>query len=265
MSARSPRLVRWIGLRGLAGLLSIVLAAGAVSAQPPAMSPAAPGPPGPPSPRIIEPPPQPSTRAPEPPPVEKLGEDRLRVGTIHIDLKRREITVPGTVNGAMVLEFVANTKGGFKAYESALTLDTNAVTFNLALILIGCDKARSVPPQRHFDPTPPKGDPLEIWVAWRDEAATRRIRAEELVFDARKREPLPQAAWVYTGSVFLRDGRYLADAHGVLIGFVHTPAPIIEYQPSDGVAAFGSFQLNQTLGLKPGTPVQVIVRALGPP
>ncbi len=207
---------------------------------------------------------QPPRRTPpEAAPVERLGENELRVGAIHVDVKSRTISVAGTVNEARTLEFIANTKGGYKAYESALTLDTNAVTFNLALILIGLDKSRSIPSRRHFDPSPPIGDPVEVWVEWTDDSQPRKIRVEDLVFDARKKISLPRSHWVYTGSVFLRDGWYLAEAQGVLIGFVHTPASIIDNPLSDGVAAYGSFQLNPSVGLKPGMPVTVTVRAVG--
>ncbi len=201
-------------------------------------------------------------KLPEAAPVERVGENELRVGTIHVDLKNRIIAVPGTVNPATALEFIANTKGGYKAYESAVTLDTNAVSFNLALILVGLDKNRSVPSRRHFDPSPPEGDPVEVWIEWTDEGQVRKIRGEDLVFNTRTKTALPRTHWVYTGSVFLRDGRYLAEAQGVLIGFVHTPAAIIDNPSPDGVGAYGSFQINPSLGLKAGTPVKVTVRAL---
>jgi len=59
-----------------------------------------------------------------------------------------EISVRGVVNDALTLEFVANPKGGFKAYESALELDTDGINFNLALILIGLDPAPTWPTWR---------------------------------------------------------------------------------------------------------------------
>lgn len=204
-----------------------------------------------------QPPPTPTE-----PPIEKLGEHLLRVGNIRIDLKKREITVPGVVTRAMALEFVATTKGGFKSYESALELDTSATGFNLALILIGLDKTRAVPARHHFDPRPPEGDLVETWVIWEEEGATRKVRGEELVYDAQKKETLPQGPWVYTGSVFTRDGRYLAELHGVLISFVHTPAAIIENPLPHGVGRYGSLRLNPDLNLKPGTPVLLTVTAL---
>jgi hypothetical protein len=74
---------------------------------------------------------------------------------------------------------------------------------------------------------------------------------------------------VYTGSVFLpqeptmTSTRYLADIDGVLIGFVHSPAPIIENVTGAGVRRYGMIVMNPNLGLDPETPVVLTVKALG--
>src|SRR5262245_2812086 len=72
--------------------------------------------------------------------VAKLGPGLFRIGEIKVDTTKREASVSGKVNAVEILEFVANTQGGLKAYESALTIDTNAVTFNAAMLMIGLDK-----------------------------------------------------------------------------------------------------------------------------
>lgn len=201
-------------------------------------------------------------RKPAAPVVEKLGKDLLRVGTIRVDTAKREISVGGTANDVTVLEFVANTRNGMKAYESALTLDTDAITFNTALVLIGLDRANAVPAERPFDPKTPKGDPVEVWVEWKDGDRTRRERAEKLMYDTEKQVTLPEGPWVYVGSVFVEDG-YLAEIEGVLIGFVHSPSAVIDNPTPFGVVQYGRIQFNPTLGLKGGTPVTVTVRAIG--
>ena len=195
------------------------------------------------------------------PPVEKLGDNLFRIGNIRVDTAKREISVAGKVNRTTALEFIANTKGGMKAYESAFSMDTDAVMFNTALILIGLDKGNGVPTKFHFDPDPPKGDRVEIWVEWTVNGATKKLRAEEVVWNANTKQTLPAGQWVYTGSVFLDDGRYLADRDGVLIGFVHTPAPIIERTAFERVN-YGAMQLNSALGLTPDLPVTLSVRAI---
>ena len=60
--------------------------------------------------------------------VQKLGPSAYRLGDVRVDTALREVSVSGTVNDVQVLEFVANTKGGYKAYESALTLEPESAS-----------------------------------------------------------------------------------------------------------------------------------------
>jgi hypothetical protein len=198
-----------------------------------------------------------------PPVVERLGESLYRIGAIRIDRAERTVSVSGFVNpGLTGLEFVANSRGGPKAYESVLTLDTDAVAFNTALLLIGLDRARTKnAPQRHFDPAVPEGDEVEITVECAVECGGR-MPAERLLYDRVAQAPLRGGTWVYTGSQFMPDGRYLAQLDGVLVSFVHTPAAIIEYARGAGLGRYGSIVLNPALKLAPDTPVTLTVKAL---
>src|SRR5262245_48207043 len=203
-----------------------------------------------------------------PAPVAKLGPGLFRIGEIKVDTTKREASVSGKVNPVEILEFVANTQNGLKAYESALTLDTNAVTFNAAMLMIGLDKEHARVPTRHFDPEPPKGDRVALWIDWTRGDQKIRTPVEQLLFDKQSRQTVPGSEWVYTGSVFLENGvsptatRYLADLDGVLIGFVHSPAPIIENIAGAGVGRYGNIVLNPNLGLEPDTPVTLTIKAL---
>jgi len=202
---------------------------------------------------------------PAPPPatprIEKLGPNRLRIGRVQVDVATREVAVTGHVNDVQFLEWVANTTNGLKAYESAITADTDAITFNTALLLIGLDKAHARVPTQHFDPEPPRGDPVEIFIEFGEATKRRRVRIEQLLLDKRTNTTLPEGPWVYTGSTLFPDGRYMAELDGVLIGFVHSPAPIIENPGAGAVGAFGSLVLNKEL-VAPGTDVTLIVKAL---
>ncbi|MGE0392521.1 MAG: YdjY domain-containing protein [Vicinamibacterales bacterium] len=217
------------------------------------------------------PPPKPRVYGATPPPVapsrvEKLDGSRVRIGTVVVDLAAKEVVVPGVVNDVPVLEFLVNTKGGYKSYESAIEIDSNAIDFNLGLILIGFDRDRATNrPRFHFDPIPPSGDQVDLWIAWNANGAERRVRAEELIWDEGAKATLPVGRWVYTGSRFLQNSRaFLADMDGVVIGFVHTPAPLIERaEPVPG--PYGAIRINPNLELKPGTAVRVIARAVPTP
>jgi hypothetical protein len=197
-------------------------------------------------------------------PVERLGPNLLRVGKVQIDTAKKEVSVRGSITAAVTLEFIAVAKGGFKAYESAIELDATAIDFNLGLILAGLDPAHGTVPKMHFDPNAPKGDPVEIWVEWDESSGGRkRIRAEQLVYNEITKQTLSEGPWVYTGSAFSAENNaYLADLEGTLIGFVHTPAPVIESPRPLLQGAYGNNILNPTLNLKAGIPVVLTVRAL---
>lgn len=195
--------------------------------------------------------------------VEKLSATSLRIGAVSVDMARKEVSVSGVVNDVPQLEFIVNTKGGYKSYESAIEAECSAIDFNLGLVLIGLDRDRATArPRFHFDPVAPQGDQVEVWVSWKAGTGEKRVRAEELVYDEAAKKPLATSRWVYTGSQFFPGSRaFLADVDGVLIGFVHTPAPLIERaEPVPG--SFGSIKVNPTLGLTAGMPVTVTVRAV---
>lgn len=205
--------------------------------------------------------------AEKPPAVEKLSATTYRIGRLHVDTARREVVVPGTVNEVSTLEFVANTRNGAKAYESAFTLDTGAISFNAALLLVGLDPSRSKPSMMQFDPNPPQGDPVEIEVEWQAGGKSRRVKVDELLYDQRSKKTLPPGPWVYTGSTFYDpgDGRgrvFLAEIEGVLIGLMHGPQALIDNPRNDAVGGYGAIVLNPNAGLSPNTAVTLTVRAL---
>jgi hypothetical protein len=198
-------------------------------------------------------------------PVEKLGPSSYRIGRVQLDTVRREVVVPGKVNAAATLEFLAGTVNGLKEYETLLSLDVSAVSFNTAMLLIGLDPSHARLPAMQFDPQPPRGDPVEISIEWQDGSRRRRVTAEELIWDQRTKKTLREGPWVYTGSGFIDDGngkRYLAELDGVLIGFMHGPQSIIDSPLNDAITGYGSFVLNPNLGLKENTSVSVTIKAL---
>ena len=207
----------------------------------------------------------PPTTMPAPAAVEKTGDTTYRIGEMHLDTKKKELVVPGSVNDVTVLEFIANTLGGFKAYETALTLNTNAVSFNAAMLVLGVDPARSRPAQFQFDPKAPEGDPVELTVSWTDGRRSRKEPVEELIYDTRSKKTLKKGPWVYTGSTFYKTENgpmYMAETDGVLIGFMHGPQAVIDNPRDDARDGFGMIVLNPNLGLKAGMPITLTVKVL---
>jgi hypothetical protein len=208
----------------------------------------------------------PNSDAPKPEAITRLSATTYRIGEITVDTAAGTLAVPGTVNDAATLEFVATTIKGLKGYESAMTLNTNAVTFNAAMLLLGVDPTRGKPSKFQFDPDAPEGDPVEITVAWTIGGKTRTEPVESLIFDQVSKKTLPAGPWVYTGSQFVEtpDYRlYLAELDGVLIGFMHGPQSIIDNPRNDAIGRFGTYILNPELGLKPESPVILTVKVIG--
>jgi hypothetical protein len=203
----------------------------------------------------------PLSKSSEPPPIKKLGENLLQLGNLVVDTRLKEVTAPGHFLRDQVLEFIACTKNSSRSYESAIEIDTDAVTYNLALIMIGLERSRSVVPRHHFDLIEPEGDEVEIFIELNMGEKTRRIRAEELLYDTKVRRKPPMGTWVYTGSEVMAGGRYRAETDGILISFVHDPGSIIENVVGAGIGAYGTIQVNPDLKISPGTAVKLIVKA----
>jgi hypothetical protein len=212
-----------------------------------------------------------------PPVVKKLGENLAQVGNITVNTQKKELSVQGKVlplhssslpkpmpgekptpPPLKTLEYLATSRDGMKAYESALELDTDATTFNFACIMIGLEKSNAVLPKGHFDPTSTKGDLVEIWVEW----AGHKIRAEEMLYDETSKSIPQVGAWIYTGSKILSDGRFMAEMDGTIIGFVHDPDTIIESSIGAGLGAYGTIHMNPSFQLAADMSVKLTVRAL---
>lgn len=197
------------------------------------------------------------------PAVEELGEGRYRVGSILVDKGQRSFRLPGQVlernqpDGP--IEFIAVSRGGMKAYEAVFELETTAVEFNLACILIGLDAEGATLPQYHFDPAPLQGPTVTVSIEWRRGEGRTRIPVEQAI--AGYGPGTDGHAWVYTGSYFNPAGQYMAEESGTLVGFVHDMDSIVQHRTGLGLGDYGAIVANTALLPPPGTPVFLLVEA----
>tara|TARA_R110002049_G_scaffold21792_14_gene79129 strand:- start:3630 stop:4370 length:741 start_codon:yes stop_codon:yes gene_type:complete len=199
----------------------------------------------------------------QPPPnaelgIEKLGNEKFRIGNVIVDKAARRFSLPARVaHTTDPLEYFAVARGGAKEYESLLELDATATQFQLASILIGLDDARSVKPRYQFDERPAEGPAVDIHIDWSDEFRSVSITASEaLMFD---RKPITSDEWVYTGSVTEANGQFMAETIGSVISFVHDPFAIIDHHSGIGVGKYGSITGNGVLLPPVGATVTVSV------
>jgi hypothetical protein len=194
--------------------------------------------------------------------VEKVAEGQYRIGRIEVDQTAGRFTVPGKVlRREPPLEFLAVARQGPKGYESLLELDAGARELNVACIVIGLDAEAATLPRHHFDPRLVEGDPVAVRVVWEVDGETREVGAAELL-EVGEGAPVADE-WVYTGSRFTPDGRYLAEMDGTVIGFVHDGASIIEHRTGLGLGDYGAVRVREGLLPPPGTPVRVTVERRG--
>ena len=189
--------------------------------------------------------------------IQDLGNGHYRIGTIKIDKTKRQFSVPGSVikleRPDSPIEFIAVSKGGRKRYEAIFEMETSAVDFNLACILIGLDANHAIHPKHHFDPLPLKGDAVEMFVSWEGEGKKRHVPITNILRVAGSTHVTNE--WIYTGSFFAPNGRYIADAMGTLVGFVHDPGSIIQHRLGLGLGNYGAVIKNPDILPPPGTPI----------
>ena len=208
-------------------------------------------------------------RVKQKPQIEKLGNEKYRIGSIRIDKTKRLITIPGKMlsyEGGKAIEFLATMKNGYKSYESVFMLDVNAFEFNLACILIGLDSSHAVPAKFHFDSEPVKGDPVSIRVSWESNGKRVDYDVIELLTtgdanpDTATVPSLP-SIWSYTGSMFVEGDQYLAQMEGVLVGLVHDPASIIEHRTGLGLGNYGFVTIDASRAPQRGQEILITIQA----
>jgi hypothetical protein len=197
------------------------------------------------------------------PQIEDLGNQQYRVGAIEINKAARAFTVAGTiVRDAPPLEFLATTPGGHKSYESVLEINADAYQFNLACILIGLDTSKVIPPAQRDFSQPVEGDPVDVSFSWTANGKTMSAPASDFFLQGNPPRRVESNEWVYTGSVMLPNGEYLAHVTGTLLGVVHKGESIIEHRLGMGVGNYGSVQVNTELVPAVGSRVSMTVTSL---
>ena len=181
------------------------------------------------------------------PPIEDLGDERYRVGPITVDKAARSFSLSGKVlHLTEPLEYVAVKTGGHKGYESLLELETSAVEFQLACILVGLDDEKSMKPRFQFDENEVEGQAVEIAISWEADGVLKTTSAANAMTagDA----PFADDGWIYVGSQLSpENGNLLAEMSGTLIGFVHDPFSIIEHRKGAPAGSYGMITGNADL------------------
>ena len=189
----------------------------------------------------------------------KLSEGVYKIGTVVLDQDKKLVQVPGAINMQKgVIEYLAVARGG-KTHESVLVLDIEPIHLQTALLLLGLEGGQTIEFQGDF--TIPRGDPVEIWVEWKDpKGKTKKIRGEDLVYNLAEKKTMPRLNWVFTGSRII-DSVFAAQVERSIVATYHDPHTIID-NPLPTGADDTLYEVNEKLTPKVGTPVVMIVKAV---
>lgn len=195
-------------------------------------------------------------------PVEKLGDERYRIGAIVVDRNTSSFSLPGKIiHLTDALEYLAVSTEAAKEYESLLELTTSPGDFNLACILVGLDDEKSVKPRFQFDDEKAEGQSIGISLSWENDGETVTINGEEALTVGE--EALDDNSWVYIGSTTGNYGKeFMADAGGTLIGFIHDPYSIIDHRNGVGIGNYGVVTGNKEILPPVGTAVSLTISVI---
>ncbi len=147
-----------------------------------------------------------------------IGPGVLELGLVRLDQQRRSATIPAFVNlKEGVVEYLLVTSGG-KTHESVLRTDAEPHHIHVAMLLLGARGAGT-----NELPADPAiglpGDEVTVEIVWKQGAKERRVRAETLVLDRKRKSAMTKGDWTYTGSRFREDG-FAAQSDGSIVSLI---------------------------------------------
>ncbi len=188
---------------------------------------------------------------------------------VRLDRAAAAIRVDGVVNMQKgLIEVFATTPAG-KTHEAVVALECVPSALNAAFLALGYKPGKPVEygVERYVMP---EGEPVWITVEWTTEAgATKRVRAEDLVYDRSTEKALEPMAWIYIGSQ-MQPGPdpsrplFAADAIKSLVTTYHDPTTIVENPMKTGDDDT-LFFANEAATPPPRTPVTVTFWRKEPP
>lgn len=135
-------------------------------------------------------------------------------GHLQIVEKEKKLVLKGKISEALgeydshlkgAVEYLVCGRNG-KEYESIIVVDATAKEIYDELGKLNVQVGE--PPgydEEKDEPTPPKGTAVLIYAEWKSGGETKKVRAEELVFNVKTQKPLQNVAWIYSGSRVVPD------------------------------------------------------------
>jgi hypothetical protein len=220
----------------------------------------------------------PATNAPEAntftPAMQELSPGVFQIGKIRLDKTKRTVSFPAKLNMAQnLVEYVLVTRGG-ATHESLLTSEIQPTDLQFVMLLLDAKGAGLLAPGA--DAAPPgqinaeylrkaprlKGDNISITVSWKlPDGALKAVPVEDLLINTETKKPASRGPWIYNGSMFGRDGVFLAQQEGSFVAVVTNPAALIN-NPRKGNDNDQIWEVNEKAVPAVGTPVEFTITLL---
>jgi len=169
------------------------------------------------------------------------------------------------------LELIATTPGG-REYEALITVAAKPSQIHLALVTLGLVPGHPLINIRQDDKIvtdPPTGPAVQVLFIYEKDGQTVQTPANEWVVDQKTGKPLPDAPWLFTGSVFREwKGReyYMADEAGNAVSLVNFGDDLIVRQtPTTDSSDFQQLQINEAKALPYGSRLTLRIRLIPKP
>lgn len=229
-------------------------------------------------------------KSPEKPKIERLNNNEVKIGKIHLHQKKRELSFKGGINmtKGLIEYFLATTKSD-KVHETLILTDASPTNINIAMKLLGIKESKELfeifdeetwKPTGKFPAVSPEthaASLVDIFVEWGKGAKKKRVPANELIHHINwpKKAPTPkpnqefetneatlsvmeEGPWLSTGS-YMHEGRFKAEIGGIIFGIYTNEQAIVNFFGKDRL--LGDVWIpNEKNVPKEGTVVTVVVK-----
>ena len=197
-------------------------------------------------------------------------------GHLQIQEKEQKLVLKGKISEALgeydehlkgAVEYLVCGRNG-KEYESIIVVEATAKEIYEALEKLGVKTG--TPPgydEEKDEPTPPTGTEFLIYAEWKDGDETKKVRAEELVFNIKTQKTMSHVTWIYSGSRIVAD--LDSDDEDAMMPQAFMSNDLVALRRFDASALFQNplpeseqeniYKKNDTLMPKSGTPVTLTI------
>jgi len=132
--------------------------------------------------------------------LQKQGRGIFNLKDVTLDNIKGAVSFPAVVNmNSNVVEYVVVCDDG-KTHESLLRTIVEPRDIHVAMLLIGAKCAPPLSPDELHRVTRFKGDKVQVWVEWKDEKTSHKVRAEDLLRNNETGKTMQHNHWIYNGS-----------------------------------------------------------------